>query len=194
MEKIDEELKQLGEERAALTKRWEEEKGILTDLQSARQQIEDFKNQAAMADRSGDYGRVAELRYGKIAQAQQKIDELTARQSAIKDPIITEAVTPEDIAEVVARWTGIPVSRNAANGTSAAVETDHFAGTSAARAASGQNIGISTSPSPGATRWQTAPAATATTPNPTDIIMFFMFVFSFTKSSIADFQSSAFNL
>ncbi len=111
MEKIDEELKQLGEERAALTKRWEEEKGILTDLQSARQQIEDFKNQAAMAERSGDYGRVAELRYGKIAQAQQKIDELTARQSAIKDPIITEAVTPEDIAEVVARWTGIPVSR-----------------------------------------------------------------------------------
>jgi len=59
----------------------------------------------------GDYGKVAEIRYGKMAEAQKKIDELTARLAAIKDPIITEAVTPEDIAEVVAKWTGIPVRR-----------------------------------------------------------------------------------
>ncbi len=111
MEKIDSELSELRSKREELTSRWDEEKKILGDLQSARSQIEDYKNEAAIAERSGDYGRVAELRYGKIAALQKTIDELTARQAAIKDPIITEAVTPEDIAEVVARWTGIPVNR-----------------------------------------------------------------------------------
>lgn len=111
MEKIESELKKLNEERAALMKRWESEKSILTGLQNARQNIEQYKNEAAIAERAGDYGKVAELRYGKIAAAQKSIDELSAKQAAIKDPIITEAVTPEDIAEVVARWTGIPVNR-----------------------------------------------------------------------------------
>ena len=54
---------------------------------------------------------MAEIRYGKLAQAQQRLEELTAKQAAIKDPIITESVTPEDIAEIVARWTGIPTGR-----------------------------------------------------------------------------------
>jgi len=111
MDKIESELKELEAKRAELMKRWDEEKGILRDLQNARQQIEDYRNEAAQAERAGDYGRVAELRYGRMAAAQQRIDELTARQAAIKDPIINEAVDPEDIAEVVARWTGIPVSR-----------------------------------------------------------------------------------
>ena len=111
MEKIESELKKLNEERAALMKRWESEKSILTGLQNARQNIEQYKNEATIAERAGDYGKVAELRYGKIAAAQKSIDELSAKQAAIKDPIITEAVTPEDIAEVVARWTGIPVNR-----------------------------------------------------------------------------------
>jgi len=111
MEKIDSDLQSLRTQREELTKRWDNEKGILSDLQGARQQIEEFRNQAAIAERAGDYGRVAELRYGKIAAAQKRIDELTAQQAAIKDPIITESVTPGDIAEVVARWTGIPVNR-----------------------------------------------------------------------------------
>jgi ATP-dependent Clp protease ATP-binding subunit ClpB len=111
MDKIESELKELEAKRAELMKRWDEEKGILRDLQNARQQIEDYRNEATQAERAGDYGRVAELRYGRMAAAQQRIDELTARQAAIKDPIINEAVGPEDIAEVVARWTGIPVSR-----------------------------------------------------------------------------------
>ena len=111
MEKIESELKDLGEKRAALMKRWDEEKDILRDLQTARQQMEDFKSEAAQAERAGDYGKVAELRYGKMAATQQRIDGLTARQAAIKDPIINEAVDPEDIAEIVARWTGIPVNR-----------------------------------------------------------------------------------
>ncbi len=110
-EKIDGELKKCKEERDALTKRWDEEKGIVTELNNLRQNIEDYKRDAVIAERSGDYGKVAEIRYGKMADAQKRVEELSARQAAIKDPIITEAVTPEDIAEVVARWTGIPVNR-----------------------------------------------------------------------------------
>ena len=111
MDKIKEELKQLNAERDELMKRWADEKDILSGLQQARQQIESYKIEAHNAERAGDYGKVAEIRYGKIAQAQKRIDELQNRQAAIKDPIITEAVTPEDIAEVVAKWTGIPVKR-----------------------------------------------------------------------------------
>ena len=111
MDKIKEELKSLNAERDDLRKRWDEEKGILSELQSQRQKMEDYKIEAHNAERAGDYGKVAEIRYGKMAEAQKKIDELTARQASIKDPIITEAVTPEDIAEVVAKWTGIPVRR-----------------------------------------------------------------------------------
>ena len=111
MDKIKSELKYLNEEREGLRKRWEEEKGILSELQSARQRIEDYKIEAHNAERAGDYGKVAEIRYGKMAEAQKRIDELTIRQASIENPIITEAVTPEDIAEVVAKWTGIPVRR-----------------------------------------------------------------------------------
>ena len=111
MDKIKSELKELGEQRDSLKKRWEQEKKILSELQSARQKIEDYKIEAHNAERAGDYGKVAEIRYGKMAETQKKIEDLTARQAAIKDPIITEAVTPEDIAEVVAKWTGIPVKR-----------------------------------------------------------------------------------
>ena len=111
MDRIKEELKTLNAERDELRKRWNEEKGILSELQAQRQKMEDYKIEAHNAERTGDYGKVAEIRYGKMAEAQARIDELTARQASIKDPIITEAVTPEDIAEVVAKWTGIPVKR-----------------------------------------------------------------------------------
>ena len=111
MEKIESELAELSAKREELMTRWKDEKGIVTELNNLRQQIEDYKRDAAIAERAGDYGKVAELRYGKLAGAQARLQELTAKQAEIKDPIITEAVTPEDIAEVVARWTGIPVSR-----------------------------------------------------------------------------------
>ena len=110
-DKIKTELKELQAERDQLRKRWNEEKGILSELQATRQKMEDYKIEAHNAERAGDYGKVAEIRYGKMTEAQKKIDELTARQAAIAEPIITEAVTPEDIAEVVAKWTGIPVKR-----------------------------------------------------------------------------------
>jgi ATP-dependent Clp protease ATP-binding subunit ClpB len=110
-EKLEAELKDLQEQRDVLMKRWNEEKDILGGLQTARQELEDLNIQAKGAERSGDYAKVAEIRYGKMAQTQKRIDDLTAKAEAIQDPLVTEAVTPEDIAEVVAKWTGIPVKR-----------------------------------------------------------------------------------
>ena len=98
LEKIEQQLADLGTQRDALMKRWNEEKGILNDLQEARQQLEDYKIQAQAAERA-------------MAELGKRIDDLSAKQAQIKDPIVTEAVTPEDIAEVVAKWTGIPVKR-----------------------------------------------------------------------------------
>ena len=110
-EKIEKELADKLAARDALMKRWNDEKDILSGLQEARQKMEDYKIQAAAAERAGDYGKVAELRYGKMTEAQKVIDDLSAKQAAIEDPIVTEAVTPQDIAEVVAKWTGIPVQK-----------------------------------------------------------------------------------
>ena len=110
-DKIKSELKDLIARRDELLQRWNEEKKILSELQASRQKMEEYKIEAHNAERVGDYGKVAEIRYGKMAQAQKRIDELTELQASINDPIITEAVTPEDIAEVVAKWTGIPVRR-----------------------------------------------------------------------------------
>ena len=110
-EKIEKDLKEKLEARDTLMKRWNDEKDILSGLQEARQKMEDYKIEAAAAERAGDYGKVAELRYGKMAEEQKVIDDLTAKQAAIKDPIVTEAVTPQDIADVVAKWTGIPVQK-----------------------------------------------------------------------------------
>ncbi len=111
LEKLEAELKDLQAQREGLMKRWNEEKDILGGLQTARQELEDLNLQAKTAERSGDYAKVAEIRYGKMAQTQKRIDELTAKAESIKDPLVTEAVTPQDIAEVVAKWTGIPVNR-----------------------------------------------------------------------------------
>jgi ATP-dependent Clp protease ATP-binding subunit ClpB len=100
-EKIETELSQCKAERDALMARWDKEKGIVTELNNLRQEIEDLKRDAMIAERSGDYGKVAEIRYGKLADAQKRLAELSEQQAAITDPIITEAVTAEDIAEVV---------------------------------------------------------------------------------------------
>ena len=110
-EKIEKELSDKLAAREGLMKKWNDEKDILSGLQEARQKMEDYKIEAAAAERAGDYGKVAEIRYGRLAEAQKTIDELTARQAGIEDPIVTEAVTPQDIAEVVAKWTGIPVAK-----------------------------------------------------------------------------------
>ncbi len=111
MDKLEAELKELQAKRDVLMKRWNEEKETLSGLQTARQDLENLNLQAKTAERNGDYAKVAEIRYGKMADTQKRIDELTAKAEAIEDPIVTEAVTPQDIAEVVAKWTGIPVNR-----------------------------------------------------------------------------------
>lgn len=109
---LTDELNDLLAKQKELDKRWKEEKAVLTNMQSKRQQIEDLKNTAAAAERAGDYGKVAEIRYGKIAQLQKEIDELAAkRNSNPEGQLINEEVSPDDIAEVVSKWTGIPVKR-----------------------------------------------------------------------------------
>ena len=109
---LTDELNGLLAKQKELDKRWKEEKQVLTNMQSKRQQIEDLKNTAAAAERAGDYGKVAEIRYGKIAQLQKEIDELAAkRNSNPEGQLINEEVSPDDIAEVVSKWTGIPVKR-----------------------------------------------------------------------------------
>lgn len=111
LDKIEAELSEARKQHFELQKRWDAEKNILSQLQSDRAQLEDLKLQANNAERSGDYARVAEIRYGKMSQVQKNIEQLTAQRAAIKDPILSESVTPNDIAEIVARWTGIPVNR-----------------------------------------------------------------------------------
>lgn len=109
---LTDELNDLLAKQKELDKRWKEEKQVLTSMQSKRQQIEDLKNTAAAAERAGDYGKVAEIRYGKIAQLQKEIDELAAKRNSNPDgQLINEEVSPDDIAEVVSKWTGIPVKR-----------------------------------------------------------------------------------
>lgn len=111
LDKIEAELSEARKQHSELQKRWNAEKNILSELQSDRAQLEDLKLQANNAERSGDYARVAEIRYGKMSQVQKNIEQLTAQRAVIKDPILSESVTPNDIAEIVARWTGIPVNR-----------------------------------------------------------------------------------
>jgi ATP-dependent Clp protease ATP-binding subunit ClpB len=93
--------------------KWKSEKEIIDKIQKTKQAIESFKNEAERAEREGDFGKVAELRYGKIKEAETSIEtfqkELKEMQAESK--LIKEEVDTEDIAEVVARWTGIPVSR-----------------------------------------------------------------------------------
>lgn len=105
------ELANLKEERQALFSRWKAEKDSVENIQNIKQQIEDFKLEADRAERDGDYGKVAELRYGKIKEAQILLEKWQneMNESQNENSLIKEEVTYEDIAEVVAKWTGIPV-------------------------------------------------------------------------------------
>ena len=111
LDAMTQELKEASAQRDKLMKQWESEKGILKAIQENRQAIEEYKIAADEAERRGDYGKVAELRYGKIADAKQQIEKLEQERDKNPDRLMNEAVTDADIAEVVARWTGIPVGR-----------------------------------------------------------------------------------
>lgn len=107
------ELANLKEERNDVYSRWKAEKDVVDQVQNVKMQIEDFKLQAEKAEREGDYGKVAELRYGKIKTAQEELEQLQQQleENQKGQSLIKEEVTSEDIAEVVAKWTGVPVTK-----------------------------------------------------------------------------------
>ena len=107
------ELANLKESRNEIFAKWKSEKEVVDNIQAVKTEIEDFKYEAERAEKDGDYGKVAEIRYGKIKEAQERLDvfqkQLLENQSG--SSLIKEEVTREDIAEVVAKWTGIPVMK-----------------------------------------------------------------------------------
>lgn len=114
--KIDElsaKISELSENRDLLKARWQQERDLVNKIQNNKNEIEAIKFDAEQAERNGDYGRVAELRYGKLKDIERTIEEETRQLRELQgdNPMINEVVDAEDIAEVVARWTGIPVSK-----------------------------------------------------------------------------------
>ncbi|MDR5590806.1 ATP-dependent chaperone ClpB [Christiangramia sp. SM2212] len=106
-------LANLKEERNDLHARWMSEKDVVDNIQTAKSEIEEYKLEAERAEREGDYGKVAEIRYGKIKEAQERLEKLQEKvaENQNEKSLIQEEVTNEDIAEVVAKWTGIPVTK-----------------------------------------------------------------------------------
>lgn len=107
------ELANLKEERNEIYVKWKSEKDVVDGIQTVKLELEDFKHQADRAERDGDYGKVAEIRYGKIKEAQERLDVLLKQLQEYQSghSLIKEEVTREDIAEIVAKWTGIPVMK-----------------------------------------------------------------------------------
>ncbi|MBO4542845.1 MAG: ATP-dependent chaperone ClpB [Bacteroidales bacterium] len=110
---LSEKIAELSEQRNAMHARWKEERSLVDEIQQSKNDIENYRFEATQAERDGDYGKVAELRYGKIKAAEAKIEEDTQKLRELQGdkPMIDEVVDADDIAEVVARWTGIPVSK-----------------------------------------------------------------------------------
>ena len=106
-------LADLKEQRNTLNARWKNEKDIVDQIQKEKTNIEEFKLEAERAEREGDYGKVAEIRYGKVKEAQEKLEklQLQVEDQKSESSLIKEEVDYEDIAEVVAKWTGIPVTK-----------------------------------------------------------------------------------
>lgn len=108
--RLNKELADLNEERSTFKAQWELEKGKISELRALKEQLEQVRLEAEQAERAGDYGKVAELRYGKIPEIEKRLGE-SGQQSISGEQLIQEEVTAENIAEVVAKWTGIPVSK-----------------------------------------------------------------------------------
>jgi ATP-dependent Clp protease ATP-binding subunit ClpB len=110
---LNEDISNLKEDRSRLRSKWQHEKSIIDAIQKKRAEIDDYRVEAEEAERQGHYQRVAELRYGKIKETENEIEELNKELQKLKEneSLIKEEVDSEDIAEVVARWTGIPVSK-----------------------------------------------------------------------------------
>ena len=110
LEKIDKEMSELKEKRDEMRSNWNANKQLINTIQQAKIDIENLKFEADKAEREGDYGKVAEIRYGKIKEAEHKISEAQAKLNN-SNSLIKEEVDEEDIAEIVAKWTGIPVTK-----------------------------------------------------------------------------------
>lgn len=110
---LTKEIAELSEKRNALKAQWENEKSIVNNLRQEKENIERLKFEAEQAEKAGDYGKVAEIRYGKITQAEKQLKDLQVKMKAMQGEhsLLKEEVDSEDIAEVVAKWTGIPVSK-----------------------------------------------------------------------------------
>ncbi|MCC5920204.1 MAG: ATP-dependent chaperone ClpB [Cyclobacteriaceae bacterium] len=110
---INKELAELSQQRDDLKAKWQNEKNIMQSLQDEKAAIDRYKLEAEQAERAGDYGKVAEIRYGKISESEKRIEECKEKIKAIQldSPLIKEEIEAEDIAEIVSRWTGIPVNK-----------------------------------------------------------------------------------
>ncbi|HRS53335.1 MAG TPA: ATP-dependent chaperone ClpB [Bacteroidales bacterium] len=110
---LNQEIANLTENRNEIKAKWQSEKEIVEKIQQRKNDIENYKFQAEQAERAGDYGLVAELRYGKIKEAEKDVEELKKQLSVLQkdSALVNEEVTAEDIAAIVSRWTGIPVSK-----------------------------------------------------------------------------------
>ncbi|MEN8732367.1 MAG: ATP-dependent chaperone ClpB, partial [Bacteroidia bacterium] len=108
---LSEEIANLSEERNQLKAKWQEEKAVVDGIQNKKKEIESLRMQADQAERAGDFGKVAEIRYGKIKTTEEELDKLKAEllEKQENSSLVKEEVTSEDIAEVVSKWTGIPV-------------------------------------------------------------------------------------
>ena len=113
VEELTKSINELDKQRQDIRMRWETERGFVEKIQKEKKNIENYKYQATVAEREGNYGKVAELRYGKIAEAEAAIAK--AKEQLIKvqgdNPLVDEEVSADDVAEIVSRWTGIPVHK-----------------------------------------------------------------------------------
>lgn len=113
LEKLGKELAELSDQRADFKSKWEAEKEVVESIQKAKTEIEELKLEADRAERSGDFGKVAEIRYGKVKEAEQVLEDSKNRlmELQIDSKLIKEEVDAEEVADVVSKWTGIPVNK-----------------------------------------------------------------------------------
>lgn len=113
IEILDKELSTICEQRDSFKAKWQSERDIVDAIQRNKEKIEEFKNEAEQAERAGDYGKVAEIRYGKIKETEQELETLKVKLASaqIHSKMIKEEVDTEEIAEVISKWTGIPIQK-----------------------------------------------------------------------------------
>ena len=112
LEHLQGELADAKERLQALTARWQNEKNAISDVQKVKEELDQLRTESERAEREGDYGRVAELRYGQIPELERKLEQVTEESGAdTESSMLKEEVGPEDVAEVVSSWTGVPVGK-----------------------------------------------------------------------------------